>query len=43
MAKKKWLGLAALGAALAVLGKKLIGRGPKKAAPEEQPPSEGTT
>ncbi len=36
MAKKKWLGLAALGAGLVVFGRKLVGRGPKKAGTSEE-------
>jgi len=40
MAKKKWLGLAALGAALVVFGKRLVGRGPKKARTSEEPGKE---
>jgi hypothetical protein len=40
MAKKKWLGLAALGAGLVVFGKKLVKRGPKKTAASEEPPKE---
>jgi hypothetical protein len=40
MAKKKWLGLAALGAALVLFGKKLVGRGPKKTGMSEEPPKE---
>jgi hypothetical protein len=42
MAKKKWLGLAALGAGLIVLGKKLVGRGPKKSPTAEEPAKEKT-
>ncbi|MFH1330405.1 MAG: hypothetical protein ABIJ48_07140 [Actinomycetota bacterium] len=40
MAKKKWLGLAALGAGLVVLAKKLVGRGPKKTETSEEPAKE---
>jgi hypothetical protein len=36
MAKKQWFGLAALGAGLVVFGKKLVGRGPKKAGTSEE-------
>jgi len=40
MAKKKWLGLAALGAGLVVFGKKLVRRGPKKTGTAEEPAKE---
>jgi len=40
MVKKKWLGLAALGAALVLFEKKLIGEGPKKTETAEQPAKE---
>lgn len=40
MAKKKWFGLAALGAGLFVFGKKLVGRGPKKTGTSEEPAKE---
>ena len=40
MAKKKWLGLAALGAGLVVFGKKLVRRGPKTTEASEEPAKE---
>jgi hypothetical protein len=40
MAKKKWFGLAAVGAALALLGKKLVGGGTKKTGTSGEPAKE---
>ncbi len=37
MAKKKWLGLASLAAALVVFARKLAKRGPKKTGASEEP------
>ena len=40
MVKKKWFGLAALGASLVVFAKKLLGRGPKKTETADKPAEE---